>query len=359
MQRAVATIDLKALQYNFTKLASEVGNSVGIMPMVKANAYGHGLLTIAHALSEAKSFGVATLSEAIQLRSSGIKQSIFVMCGFLCADEIEVFSKFNLTAVVHHKDQVDWLENSPLNNLISVWLLIDTGMHRLGVMPEEVSFIYRKLNMLSQVIKPIGVMTHFASADNDFQFTQKQYELFMELVARYKAPFSLANSAAILNLNLSHCQLVRPGGLLYGISSFEGKTGEDLGFKPVMRLTSSLVSHKYIRAGEVVGYGGTWRATKKTRIGVVNIGYGDGYPRNVNHDAGVILHGKFCNIVGRVSMDFLTIDITDLDHVAIGDEVVLWGDCLSVEKVAAASNTIGYDLACNLNHRISYCVLKN
>jgi alanine racemase len=353
MQRVTAEIDLAALTHNYAVIQQQLGASVGIMPMIKANAYGHGLLQVASTLKQAQAFGVATLKEAEQLRSAGITQSIFVMCGFSEPAEIGAFVSLNLTAVLHHADQVAWLSEAKLVRPLHVWLAIDTGMHRLGISSDEFESIYAQLLQLPQVVQPIGLMTHFANADIDADFTQQQIAVFQSLAKSHAGPISLANSAGLLGFPSAHGALVRPGILLYGVSPFQGSVGAELGLKPVMRLTSRLIAYKKVRAGESVGYGCAWRATEDCMIGVVTVGYGDGYPRHLPSGTPVMIKGKVCPLVGRVSMDLITVDISALTHVQIGESVLLWGVELPVEHIAQYAETISYELLCQLTDRVT------
>jgi alanine racemase len=350
--RVEATIDLNALSHNYNVIKNLVSKDTQIMPMVKANAYGHGLIEVAQHLQEADAFGVATLPEAFKLRDSGIKQDLFVMCGFRNADELSLFSELDLTAVVHHPDQVDWLLQASLEKPISVWLKVDTGMHRLGVSPEDFPSIVDKLNQSSNICHPFGIMTHLANADADKEFTQHQVDLFDKLTKDLDQPKSVANSAGILAFKAAHHQLVRPGIMLYGVSPFADKTGADLGLKPAMRFTSNLVAHKQVKKGEYIGYGCTWQADRDLVVGIVTVGYGDGYPRHAQNGTPVMVDNRVCPLVGRVSMDLLAIDISAVPNPTIGQSVVLWGEELPAEMVATSSDTIAYELFCQLTERV-------
>lgn len=351
--RVKATIDLNALSHNFNVIKNLIDPDTQIMAMVKANAYGHGLIDVARHLADANAFGVATLPEAIKLRNAGILQNIFVLCGFRTIDELELFSGYGLTAVVHHVDQIKWLSSVKLNNPISVWLKVDTGMHRLGVSPEEFPEAVKQLKTQVNVKQPFGMMTHLASADADKDFTNRQLNLFEALTQNFDNPKSIANSAGILAFKSAHQHLVRPGIILYGVSPFADKTGRDLGLKPVMTFSSSLVAYKKVKRGEYVGYGCAWRAPQDLMVGVVTAGYGDGYPRHMQPGAYVLMKGKPCLIIGHISMDLLAIDITQVSSPAIGDRIILWGEELPAEQVAKTSGTIAYELFCQLTERVA------
>ena len=338
-------------------MQSLISKDTQVMPMIKANAYGHGLIDVARCLPEADAFGVATLGEAIQLRKAGIKQPICVMCGFCHPAELSLFAELQLTAVIHHPDQVCWLVTAKLSSPLSIWLKIDTGMHRLGINPEEFHSTYKVLQNSANVKQPFGVMTHLANADADKAFTQLQLELFNSLTATIDAPKSVANSATIFAFNEAHYQRVRPGIMLYGVSPFTDKTGAELGLKPAMKLTSRLVSYKTVKAGDFVGYGSTWCADRDAYVGIVSVGYGDGYPRHAQNGTPVQIKDTLVGVVGRVSMDLLAIDISEVSQPHIGDEVILWGGSLPIEHVAIAADTIAYELFCQLTERVNRSVV--
>lgn len=350
--RAEAIIDLKALSHNFNIVKSYISAETNIMPMVKANAYGHGLVDVATQLADADAFGVATLPEAMCLRRAGIRQDIFVMCGFRTIDELPLFSQYALTAVVHHLDQITWLSQVKLAAPISVWLKVDTGMHRLGISPDDFAQALKGLKSQKNIRQPFGIMTHLANADGDSVFTQKQLDLFDALTKGLDHPKSIANSAGILSYKKAHHELVRPGIILYGVSPFADKTGHDLGLKPVMTFSSSIVSYKKIKQGEFVGYGNAWQAPHDLMLGIITAGYGDGYPRHIKEGTVALVGGKACCIVGRVSMDLLAIDVSALPNPKIGDRVVLWGADLPAEYVAKQSGTIPYELFCQISDRV-------
>lgn len=350
--RVEAIISLDAITHNFNVIRSHVKADTQIMPMVKANAYGHGLIEVAHHLQEADAFGVATLVEAMRLRDAGIKKNIFVMCGFRSSDEIPLFAEFNLTAVMHHLDQLNWLIQSPPATPISLWLKVDTGMHRLGIAVEDFEAVYESLSQLTSVKQPFGIMSHFANADADPDFTRQQLEQFQRLTAGITNPKSIANSAGIVAFHEAQYQLVRPGIMLYGVSPFADKTGAQLGLKPAMELWSRLVSYKKVRQGEPVGYGCTWRSKRDTIIGIVTVGYGDGYPRHACNRTPVLVNEQPAAVVGRVSMDLMAVDLSTVKRPAIGDKVLLWGEQLPVEHIATAADTIAYELFCQLTERV-------
>lgn len=349
--RAWTQIDLTALQHNFKQIKHYAPHA-RIMAMVKANAYGHGALQVADALPEADAFGVATLQEAMRLRQSGIRQAITVLAGFTDADELCQMAAQNLTAVVHCSDQITCLRNTPLSSPLSVWLAVDTGMHRLGFLPEEVLDSYTQLMQIPAVSKPIGFMTHFACADTPGSIhTQKQIALFHETV-RWEGPRTLAHSAAVMAWPDTHADWIRPGIMLYGISPFADRIGAEFNLKPVMSLYARIMAIKTLKQGASVGYGATWTCPEEMQIGLVSIGYGDGYPRHATSGTPVLVNGKRAALVGRVSMDIITIDLRNVPDARVGDSVLLWGEGLPAEEIAQYAATIAYELTTKITSRV-------
>lgn len=353
MSRGVrAIIDLSALVHNFNRVKSLVGSSK-IMAMVKSNAYGHGLLPCANAIANAgaDALGAASLETAIILREH-FQQEIVVMSGITQADELLLCSQQNLFPVIHHASQLSLLPT--LKKPLTIWLKVDTGMHRLGFLPQELPEVLSTLAKLKSVhIR--GLMTHFAEADHtDLSFTQQQMNCFQQVSKNFKGPKSLANSAAILKYPDTYADWVRPGIMLYGASPMSNQKGLDFGLKPVMTLQSKLIAIKEVAKGECIGYGCTWQCPQKTLIGVAAIGYGDGYPRHAPNGTPVLLKGKRVPLVGRVSMDMITLDISSEPQAKIGDVVTLWGKGLPVEEVATKAQTISYELFCQLTSRVAF-----
>lgn len=233
-----------------------------------------------------------------------------------------------------------------------MWLKVDTGMHRLGVLPEEFEPAYARLSASRNIKQPFGIMTHLATADSDAVVAQQQIDLFSALTQNLNNPTSIGNSAVIFGHNKISSQLVRPGIVLYGVSPFADRTAESLGLKPVMTLTSRVITTKKIKSGERVGYGATWQAQQDSLIGIVGVGYGDGYPRHAPTGTPVLINGEICPLVGRVSMDMLAVDLSSAPATQTGDRVILWGEGLPVEQVAQSSQTIAYELFCQLGARV-------
>lgn len=352
-RRPLAQINLSALAQNVEHIQSLAPQSK-ILAVLKANAYGHGLLAVAAQLPQASAFGVARIDEALMLRAGGIVKPIVLLEGFFDADELPQIVASNLQVVVHDRRQIQALVQAKLDAPVSVWLKINSGMHRLGIQPEEFSELYQQLWQSPNVLKPMKLMTHFACADEpDNPATTKQLALFMQTIAGVDAELSIANSAGIVQWPQSHGHWIRPGLAIYGVSPMVSGRSNQHGLRPVMTFSSSVIAVRHVKQGDAVGYGGGWIAPKDTRLAVVAIGYGDGYPRNAGSGTPMLIGGKRYPIAGRVSMDMTMLDIGD-DEVAVGDKVVLWGEDLPVEEIAERVQTIPYELLCNITSRVQF-----
>ena len=356
---ANATINLTALKHNFS-IAKAAAPQSKVMAVIKANAYGHGILSIANALHRADALAVAHIEEATYLRLNRVAKRIIVLQGFSDAAELGMFIEDQLEPVVHNIEQIKILEQTPLKYPMNVWLKIDTGMHRLGVAVEEFEQCWQRLQAIPELNNNVYLMTHFANADDVVdKTTDAQIELFSKLTNHLQAPKSLANSAGILHWSHSHSDWIRPGIMLYGGSPYCDKSATELDLKPVMTLRSSIIAIKPIKKNERVGYGSTWTATKATNIAIVGIGYGDGYPRHVDPGTPVLINGKEYPIVGRVSMDMLSVDLGEQSEISIGDEVILWGEGLPADRIAQNAGTIAYELFCQVTTRVQFTEVKN
>lgn len=346
-------IDCEAAQHNLRRVR-EMAPGCYLMAVVKANAYGHGIERLANCFSEADAFAVASVEEAIALRNLGVQHPIVLLEGVFHAHELEAVKALGLQMVVHCHEQVAMLRNICDASCFEVWLKVDTGMHRLGFSPEEAVAVWHSLAQMACVVQPPGLMTHFASADLvDSPANKKQQALFDQVVAALPKPVrcSLANSAAIVHFPASHGDWIRPGVMLYGVSPSAVST-EALGLKPVMTMVTRVISVKTVNAGESVGYGGIWTADRDSRIAIIAIGYGDGYPRHIPSGTPVLINGMQAPIVGRVSMDMICVDVSALSPVDVGDPVVLWGKGLPIALLAEAANTISYELLCGVTKRV-------
>lgn len=351
MPAAYAELDLSALEHNLSKLRC-CAPDAKIMAVVKANAYGHGLIRIAERLRDVDAFAVARVDEGVRLREGGIAQRIAVLEGFVCREELALQIRFQLEPVVHSRFQVDLLQSTELEAALDIWVKVDTGMHRLGLNVAEFDACYEKLQRCAAIRKPIPVMTHLANADvlSD-AVTPRQLHLFRQLAAgTYER--SIANSAALLAWQSSHAEWVRPGIALYGVSPFPHRTAIEDGLRPVMTLKTRLIAVKNVGEGAAVGYGGEWICPYPTRMGIAAIGYGDGYPRHAQSGTPVLVNGQRVSLIGRVSMDMINLDLTECPDAAVGDTVTLWGEGLPVEEIARHASTIPYVLLCNVTQRV-------
>ncbi len=352
---AYAVLNLDAVQHNLQAVRHYAPHAK-IMAVIKANGYGHGLLRIAGALQNANAFAVARVDEGIRLRKAGIKNRIAVLEGFSCAEELDELVQHQLDAVVHSFTQLEIFEGRTEQGVCAIWLKLDTGMNRLGFKPKEFNAVFQRLNQCSIIKQPISLMTHLANADDKKDpTTLNQIGLFNNTLAalvQLGNERSIANSAGILAWKEALTDWVRPGVMLYGISPFPDSTGEQLGLKPIMSLHSRLIAVKPLAAGDKVGYSGTWVCAKPTTLGVVAIGYGDGYPRYAKAGTPVLVNGHRVPLIGRVSMDMITVDLGTQPDAKPGDPVTLWGDGLAVEEIALCADTIPYTLVCGVTQRV-------
>ncbi|MFT4060006.1 MAG: alanine racemase [Legionella sp.] len=325
-----------------------------IITMVKANAYGCGLPTVIPALEgQVDGFGVACIEEAMVIRKLGSRTPCILFQGIFSPDELKIAVHHDLACVLHQQHQVQWLLSTPLAKPIKIWVKVNTGMHRLGFKPHELQVIMDSLQNCPWVDKNIGLMTHFACADEpERDENLQQISVFERISVEGFGERSMANSAAIIAFPQTHADVVRPGIMLYGVSPFADKTAIDLGLLPVMRFVSAISAIHNNPPFAQVGYSGTWYSDKATRIGIVAVGYGDGYPRHIAANTPVWIQGKEVPIVGRVSMDMLAVDLTDHSEVQPGAAVELWGVHILVERIAQAAGTSAYELLCQISQRV-------
>jgi alanine racemase len=346
-----ATIDTAALKNNLA-VVRRYAPSSRVVAAVKANGYGHGLLVAARALADADAFGVARVAEALALRAGGIKHPIVVLEGAFSMEELAAAARDELQLAVHSFEQIAMLEQHTGGRRITVWMKIDTGMNRLGFRAEEVADAHARLTRCAALEKLL-VMTHLASAESPTgPDTKLQLERFQALAAPFGLERSIANSAGLIAWPQSHAEWVRPGLMLYGMSPFTEKNAASLGLRPAMTLSTRVIAVRRVMKGEAIGYNGVWRAPRDSRIAVIAIGYGDGYPRTMRAGAPVLIEGREAPIAGRVSMDMTMIDVTDLPQARVGDDVTLFGEGLSAERVAAFADTLGYELVCRVTPRV-------
>ena len=345
-----ATISSAALAQNLT-VAKRYAGAAKLWAVIKANAYGHGVERAVRALSSADGFAVLDLREAERLRSAGVAKPILLLEGFFQAVDLELVQRLALTPVIHNPEQVEIVKRTTLAAQTDVYLKVNTGMNRLGFGAESLRPAYEALRMHRQV-RSIILMTHFADADGAGGISA-QLQRFDELAQPLRAQGrSLANSAALIRFPEARGDWVRPGIMLYGCSPFADRTAESLGLKPAMTLTSEIIATQRMQRGERIGYGLSYKADGAMSIGVVACGYADGYPRHAFTGTPVLVNGKRSRIVGRVSMDMITVDISGIPEARVGTPVTLWGEGLSADEVAAAAGTLSYELLCKLTARV-------
>jgi len=325
-----------------------------IWAVIKANAYGHGLARAAQALAAADGYGLLNPDEAVRLREAGITKPILLLQGIFQPADLAVADRYGLMLAVHDVEQILMLERARLTSPLTVWLKLNSGLNRLGFSGSGARAAYSRLQAGGKVAA-ISLMTHFADADGPGGVAA-QLARFAEWTGGLQGEVTLANSAAILRYPESHADWVRPGIMLYGCSPFADVSAESLGLQPVMTLASEIIAVQEIRPGDRVGYGGTFEARQAMRIGVVSCGYADGYPRHAPglHERGtpVLVAGQRSRTVGRISMDMLCVDLSDLPQARVGSPVILWGEGLSADEVAASAGTVSYELLCALAARV-------
>ena len=351
MRQATVYIDSEALQYNLNRV-KQLAPTAKIVSMVKANAYGHGVKDCLAALANTDAFGVACLEEALEIRELGYQQPITLIEGIFSAEEMQIVIDQNIEIVVHHQQQLDWLraqKDAYIAKNLKVWVKLNSGMNRLGFKVDEIIDVIHQLK--ADGFNCVLAM-HFANADADnHPLNEQQKQQFLH-VKEACAPIlaSCCNSAAIFKWPELNFDFVRPGIMLYGASPFADKTVEDLDIQPVMTFTAEIIALNTIQVGESVGYGSAFIADKETELAIVSIGYGDGYPRAFFKQNYVAINGQKVPVVGRVAMDMIAIDVTDL-NAQLGTQVELWGKHRLVDDVAEANSTIGYELLCRLSNR--------
>lgn len=353
MQAATVVINRRALRHNLQRLR-ELAPASKMVAVVKANAYGHGLLETARTLPDADAFGVA-VSKKLCDCVRGNHQTCTVTRRLFDARDLPTISAQHFHTAVHNEEQLAALEEASLDEPVTVWMKLDTGMHRLGVRPEQAEAFYHRLTQCKNVRQPVNIVSHFARADEPkCDATEKQLAIFNTFCEGKPGQRSIAASGGILLWPQSHFDWVRPGIILYGVSPLEDRsTGADFGCQPVMSLTSSLIAVREHKAGEPVGYGGTWVSERDTRLGVVAMGYGDGYPRAAPSGTPVLVNGREVPIVGRVAMDMICVDLGPQAQDKAGDPVILWGEGLPVERIAEMTKVSAYELITRLTSRVA------
>jgi alanine racemase len=344
-----AAISAGALAHNL-RIARSHAAGAKLWAVVKANAYGHGLERAARALEAADGYAVLDFQEAARLRAAGVAKPILMLEGIFQPGDVPLLHKYALTPVIHSPFQVELLRSDELPGEIDAYLKVNSGMNRLGFTPDSLGAAWRALKEHPRV-RTLTLMTHFADADGASGI-KAQLDWFHEMTKSFDAPRSLANSAALVRFPETRADWARPGIMLYGCSPFADRSAESLGLRPAMTLSSEIIATQQLRAGERVGYGFSYEASGELRIGIVACGYADGYPRHAPVGTPVLVNGRRARIVGRVSMDMITVDLSDLPEAGIGSPVTLWGEGLSADEIGAASGTLSYELLCKLTTRV-------
>ncbi|MES2491088.1 MAG: alanine racemase [Pseudomonadota bacterium] len=353
--RVTATIDLAAIQHNLAQVRRYAPQS-RVMAAVKARAYGHGAVPVARALENAgvDAFAVACMEEAIQLRQAGIVTPIALLEGVFSSEEAALAVHERLPIVVHDRLQLSLLEALPESAEVSIWFKLDSGMHRLGFPLKDVPSLVETLKRRPRW-RFMGWLTHLACADElNNSITQEQIAKFNSALAGLPGARSIANSAGILAWPDARTDWVRPGLMIYGASPLPDRSAVDLGLKAAMTLESRLIAIREYDAGEAIGYGQTYRCPERMPVGVVAVGYADGFHRSLPSGAPVLINGTQVPIAGRVSMDMITVNLRKVPNAQIGDAVRLWGDGLPAEIVAAHAGTLAYELFCGLTPRVKF-----
>jgi alanine racemase len=348
-----ARIDFDALRHNYLR-TRELAGGARMWAVIKANAYGHGITRIARGLAGlADGFALLDLEDAVRLREAGITQPILLLEGFFSPKDLPEIAARQLTVVVHTFEQLDWLASVslPAGTRVPLFLKINSGMNRLGIPPAQAMAALARLRAWPHA-GVIGLMTHFADADGE-RGVETQLARFRPLTEGFDGPLTMANSAALLRFPQTHADWVRPGILLYGASPATAyASAEQIGLKPVMRFEAKVIAVQHLQPGERIGYGGIFTAERAMRIGTVACGYADGYPRHAPNGTPVAVDGVRSRLVGRVSMDMISVDLTDIPAAALGSVVELWGEHVSLDDVAAAAGTVNYELLCALALRV-------
>jgi alanine racemase len=335
-------------------VAKAYASGAKVWAVLKANAYGHGLERVAKACEGADGFAVLDFQEAARLRVAGVTKPILMLEGVFKPSDVALLTKYSLTPVIHNPEQVEMLRLSELPAEIDVYLKINTGMNRLGFTVDNLRAAYNAVRMHPQV-KTVTAMTHFADADGEGG-VKAQLDWLDEMTGQIEglgqAPRSMANSAALIRFPETRAAWVRPGIMLYGGSPFADRAAAALDLKPAMTLSSELIATQHLQAGERVGYGFAYEAAGEMTLGVVACGYADGYPRHAPTGTPVLVNGKRARTVGRISMDMLCVDVSDIPEAYIGSPVTLWGEGLPADEVAASAGTVSYELFCALAARV-------
>ncbi|MEI6627862.1 MAG: alanine racemase [Alphaproteobacteria bacterium] len=352
---AIAVLSSENLVHNIAQIKA-AAPSKSIIAMVKANAYGHGIRSTAIRLDKhVDSLGVASIEEGLALRKAGVKSPIVLAEGVFEPDELLIAACQNFHVVFHDPTQLDWLKGLSLPLPLVSWLKVDSGLGRLGFSIIDAPHALNILKNCLYIKQPIGLMSHISCADSpDHSLNETQLKAFNKLANNWEGPISLANSATIFAFPQGHYDVIRPGLFMYGVSPFKGKKARDYGLKPVMTLQTRLISVRRRESGSFIGYGATYQCTEPTNIGIIAIGYGDGYLRALPPNTPVLVNGEKCHLVGRISMDMAALDLSQCKDAKVGDPVVLWGEGLPIEEIIEESPLIAYELLTGVQSRVNF-----
>ncbi len=353
---ATALLSTENLINNVQVIRKIIGDA-RIIAMVKANAYGHGIRSVAKRIEPYVTlFGVASIDEALALRAVGITLPIVLMEGVFEPGELSIAADQNFHVVFHTMQQVEWLQRAKLSYPLHVWVKINTGMGRLGFTIEQGHQVCQLFEKLDSIAKPVGIMSHFGCADIvGHPLNEQQMNVFGQFKKMYSRNiFSFCNSAALVSFPSVHYDFVRPGLALYGISPFENVSESFLELKPVMTLSSSLIAISWMKKGESVGYGARYSCPEDMPIGVIAFGYGDGYPITARDGTPVLVNGIQCPLVGRISMDMMTVDLRNCPTAQVGDQVTLWGDGLPLQEVVKHVDGHVWSLLTSIQNRVKF-----
>lgn len=345
-----AIIDLQAIRHNYDLLKDITGGK-RLIAVVKADAYGHGAIEVTKALPQADAFAVAAVGEAVALRKAGIDQKILVLGGFVRQQELAQCIEHKLDPVIHQQTHLDMLRQSDDLDGIQVWVKIDSGMGRLGYQPDKVADVLDQLDQFPS-LGPVRLMTHLASADDaESGFSSQQIDAIRALEL-HGYEWGIANSAGILGWPDAHDSWVRAGIAMYGANPMSNRGQKSVDLKPAMQMKTRVLAVNLHKKGDVIGYANTYTCPQDMTIAVIATGYADGYPRHKVDTAQVSIHGQLCDIVGRVSMDMITVDVSALGQVEVDDEATLFGDSPDANQLADYSQTIAYEILCNVGAHV-------
>ncbi len=352
---AIAVLSSENLLHNLAQIKA-AAPSKPLIAMVKANAFGHGIRSTAARLERhVDNLGVASIGEALALRKIGIKKPITLMEGVFEPDELLIAACQQLHVVFHDMTQLEWLKGLRLPLPLVAWLKVDSGMGRLGFSIDDIPHALEVLKSSKFIQQPVGLMSHMGCADEPgHPLNAAQLQAFAELAQSWEGPKSLANSAAIFAYPESHYDVIRPGICLYGVSPIKNKKASDFNLKPVMTLQTRLISVRKRLSNSFVGYGGTYQCDEPMDVGVIAIGYGDGYLRSLPPHTPVLVNGKRCHLVGRISMDMAAIDLRSCPDAKVGDPVILWGEGLPIEDIIEGSPIISNELLTSVQSRVTF-----